>query len=178
LRGWLVLRGGLREGAKGRRAGGEEAGRRTPCAGRAVILTVVQSLRLLVWRWACWEGLGFEALVGEVAGRMPDSLCGPGMDADGFSLGGPGAVLRAGMGRSFRTRWVGVVGDPERCSGLVYGVPLGHGAEVNGGGVRRGFWVRSRYVPRSNLAITRLLLAGVRDRAPAVILGGREARFE
>jgi hypothetical protein len=25
---------------------------------------------------------------------------------------------------------------PERCSGLVYGVPLGHGAEVNGGRAR------------------------------------------
>ena len=31
------------------------SGRRTPCAGRAVILTAVQSLRLLVRWWACWE---------------------------------------------------------------------------------------------------------------------------
>jgi hypothetical protein len=29
---------------------------------------------------------------------------------------------------------LGVVVYPERCSGLVYGVPLGHGVEVNGGG--------------------------------------------
>ena len=29
---------------------------------------------------------------------------------------------------------LGVVVYPERCSGLVYGVPLGHGVEVGGGG--------------------------------------------
>ena len=34
---------------------GNGAGRRTPCAGRAVILTAVQSLRLLVRRGACGE---------------------------------------------------------------------------------------------------------------------------
>ena len=54
----------------------------------------------------------------------------------GCSGGGPGgyprfpfprAVLWAGIRCSYRTRVVGVVGDPERCSGLVYGVPLGHG---------------------------------------------------
>jgi hypothetical protein len=39
---------GLGEGLVGR------VGRRTPCAGRAVILTAVQSLRLLVRRGACW----------------------------------------------------------------------------------------------------------------------------
>jgi len=46
-------------GALGRRGlllGG--AGRRTPCAERAVMLTAVQSLRLLVRRGACWEGSG------------------------------------------------------------------------------------------------------------------------
>jgi len=66
----------------------EGAGRRTPCAERAVILTAVQSLRLAGSAGGVWgEGLGFEALVGEVAGRMPVSLWGPGMDADGFSFG-------------------------------------------------------------------------------------------
>jgi hypothetical protein len=54
------------EGAKGRRVGGdggEGACRRTPCAGRAVMLTAVQSLRLLVRRWggvrACGERGGW-----------------------------------------------------------------------------------------------------------------------
>ena len=28
---------------------------------------------------------------------------------------------------------------PERCSGLVYGVPLGHGSEVNGAKMRQAF---------------------------------------
>jgi len=38
-----------------RMAGGERAGRRTPCVERAVILPAVQSLRL-----ACMEGAGSE----------------------------------------------------------------------------------------------------------------------
>ena len=41
--------------AKARRAGGERAGRRTPCAEGAVILPAVQSLRL-----ACMEGASSE----------------------------------------------------------------------------------------------------------------------
>ena len=48
-----------------------------------------------------------------------------------------------GIGVRAEVKWA-VLGDPERCSGLVYGVPLGHGAWVNGamrrrlGVVRRG----------------------------------------
>ena len=41
----------------------------------------------------------------------------------------PRALLWDGMGRSFRTRRWWVLGYPERCSGLVCGVPLGHGVE-------------------------------------------------
>ena len=48
---------------------------------------------------------------------------------------GPRAMLWAGMRRSYRTRVVGVVVYPERCSGLVYSVPLGHGG---GGAGTRG----------------------------------------
>ncbi len=44
-------------------------------------------------------------------------------------------MLWAGIRRSYRTRVVGVVVDPERCSGLIYGVPLGHGGS---GEIRRG----------------------------------------
>ena len=50
---------------------------------------------------------------------------------------GPGAMLWAGIRRSYRTRVVGVVGDPERCSGLVYGVPTERGA-TGGGGTQSG----------------------------------------
>ena len=42
----------------GEEAWSEGAGRRTPCAGRAVILTAVQSLRLLVRRGATPYGVG------------------------------------------------------------------------------------------------------------------------
>ena len=62
--------GGVGEGvhAKARVCEGRvrrEAGRRTPCAGRAVILTAVQSLRLLVRRAACseWAACGERGLL-------------------------------------------------------------------------------------------------------------------
>jgi hypothetical protein len=65
-----------------------------------------------------------------------------------------------------------VVVNPERCSGLVYGVPLGHGAEVNGGRARRLvdpgwlWWWRTRSYPRA------LLWAGMR--CPVGTRGGGE----
>ena len=58
----LVRRGLVGRGSTGRSAGPGRvrrgAGRRTPCAGRAVILTAVQSLRLLVRRGQPRTGLG------------------------------------------------------------------------------------------------------------------------
>jgi hypothetical protein len=47
--------------------------------------------------------------------------------------GAPRAMLWAGIRRSYRTRVVVVMVYPERCSGLVYGVPMGHGAGVGEG---------------------------------------------
>jgi hypothetical protein len=81
------------------------------------------------------EGLGFEALVGEVAGRMPDSLWGPRMVS---RLGGTRSGAPGGYGAFLQNAGVGVVGDPERCSGLVCGVPLGHGAVWGEGRMARG----------------------------------------
>jgi hypothetical protein len=73
-------RGRVGRGAAGRRfhfvACGERAGRRTSCAERAVILTAVQSLRLLVRRGACGEigggtPLPLWGLWGEAGRRTP-----------------------------------------------------------------------------------------------------------
>jgi hypothetical protein len=48
-----------------RRLVGRGAGRRTPCAGRAVILTAVQSLRLLVRRGLVGEEARADRALGE-----------------------------------------------------------------------------------------------------------------
>ena len=56
--------------------------------------------------------------------------------------GAPRAMLWAGIRRSYRTRVVVVMVYPERCSGLVYCVPLGHGAGVNWRKVEAGLLVR------------------------------------
>jgi hypothetical protein len=52
--------------------------------------------------------------------RCPVGTRGGGERWQSEAVGGPWVVV--------------VVEDPERCSGLVYGVPLGHGAEAAGGG--------------------------------------------
>ena len=45
----------------------------------------------------------------------------------------PGLWYATPLGLAGVAEFIGaVLGDPERCSGLVYGVPLGHGAKVNG----------------------------------------------
>ena len=53
-----------------------------------------------------------------------------GGDATLVELGGSGVYGGRCVGGGLR--WIGgVVGEPERCSGLVYGVHVGHGARAN-----------------------------------------------
>ena len=60
-------------------------------------------------------------------------------------LGGTRSGAPGGYGALLQNAGVGVVGDPERCSGLVYGVPLGHGVAWCSGW-ERGEWLGGEWL--------------------------------